>query len=103
MPLTKNWKKSHAKKKSSSDLIQEIRSDNSILSQQNNSDFDFHIVECISGNFHQGSANVFQETSAGKQCTSNALLALCKLPNMSCYKQDMKETAHSLAIPNLHK
>ena len=39
----------------------------------------------ILGNFHQGDLNIFDVDSLGKQCTCNAILALCELPTSSTY------------------
>jgi hypothetical protein len=38
--------------------------------------------DAIVGNFHQGDPNLFDVDSVGKQCTCNAIVALCELPNL---------------------
>ena len=43
------------------------------------------IDHAVLGHFHQGDLNLFDVDSLGKQCTCNALLALCQLPLLTTY------------------
>ena len=43
------------------------------------------IDRAVLGHFHQGDLNLFDVDSLGKQCTCNALLALCQLPLLTTY------------------
>ena len=43
------------------------------------------IDRAVLGHFHQGDISLFDVDSLGKQCTCNALLALCQLPQLTTY------------------
>ena len=60
----------------------------SCMSDIENCGKQYEIMSATAGNFHQGDLIRFHPDSAGKQCTCNALISLCCLPNVNSYSPE---------------
>ena len=58
----------------------ESKKENSAIQSQQN-EINFRYLNQVSGNFHQGES-IFSEDSRGLQCSCNALVMLCRIPNI---------------------
>ncbi len=57
-----------------------------LLEQNNATSYIVH--RAVKGSFNQTQSDLFSGNSIGKQCTANAIVALCSLPSKSTYHKD---------------